>query len=103
MSNKLGQTFDDNNNDLDVYGTAGNPYGKMMVGGQDAEALNNMLSDAYKGGVAGGDTPLTKIGEYKGRSVFEQQAADQVRISLDDNGKAYVKLSKIHRPVTERR
>lgn len=79
-------------NAINVYGTAGNAYGKSMVGGSDVKEINEMLAQAFANGVAGVGEALVRIGTYKGHRVFEQKAADKVRISLDDNGEAYIKL-----------
>lgn len=89
---RLTDNFGDNNEAMNIYGTPGNEFGDTMVGGDDVAAINKMLSDAFDTGAAGVGDPVVKIGEYKGRSVFEQKAADQIRISLDDEGNAYVKL-----------
>ena len=88
----LSKNFKDNQNNLSVYGSPNNQFGDTMVGGKDVEKINQMLSDAFTDGSAGVGEALVKIGEHKGRSIFEQKAADQIRMSLDDDGAAYVKL-----------
>ncbi len=88
----LSKNFKDNQNDLSVYGSPNNQFGDTMVGGKDVEKINTMLADAFTDGSAGVGEALVKIGEHKGRSIFEQKAADQIRMSLDDDGAAYVKL-----------
>lgn len=80
-------------NQVTVYGTPGNQYGDTIVGGEDFKIVHKMLEDAIASGIAGsGDDVISKIGEFKGRDVYEQKAVDQIRISLDDDGQAYVKL-----------
>lgn len=80
-------------NEVTVYGTPGNQFGDTIVGGDDFKIVHKMLEDAFASGLAGsGDDVITKIGEFKGCNVFEQKAVDQIRISLDDDGQAYVKL-----------
>lgn len=81
-----------NANKIVVYGTPGNQFGDTMLGGDDVIAVNTMLEESFEAGIAGAGDPVVKIGEYKGRSIFEQKAADQIRISLDSDGNAYVKL-----------
>lgn len=78
---------------LAIYGSDGNPYGPTMVGGADVVAINAMLQNAFDSGLTDNAAPVVKIGTYKGRTVYEQKAADQIRISLDPvSHKAYVKL-----------
>jgi ADP-ribose pyrophosphatase YjhB (NUDIX family) len=77
---------------LVVYGSPGNQFGDTMVGGNDVININKMMEDAFSSGSAGVGDSVVKIGNYKGHNVFEQKAADQIRISMDDNGNAYVKL-----------
>ncbi|TNE30949.1 MAG: hypothetical protein EP349_04645 [Alphaproteobacteria bacterium] len=88
----LGGKFKNESNALSVYGSPGNQYGDTMVGGEDVKTINKMLQDAFAAGQAGVGEALVQIGEHKGRNIFEQKAADQIRISLDDDGNAYVKL-----------
>ncbi|MBL1146421.1 MAG: hypothetical protein HND56_05770 [Pseudomonadota bacterium] len=88
----LGKSFQHERNSLKVYGSPGNQYGDTMVGGEDVKKINQMLQDAFAAGQAGGGEALVQIGTHKGRNIFEQKAADQIRISLDDDGNAYVKL-----------
>lgn len=89
---ELGGKFKNESNALTVYGSPGNQYGDTMVGGEDVKTINKMLQDAFASGQAGVGEALVKIGDHKGRGIFEQKAADQIRISLDDDGHAYVKL-----------
>ncbi|MCI5060718.1 MAG: hypothetical protein MRY79_06575 [Alphaproteobacteria bacterium] len=64
-----------------------------MVGGKDVKAINDMLQTAFDEKRAGvGEDVVVRIGTFKGRNVSEQKAADQIRISLDEDGNAYVKL-----------
>ena len=90
--NDLSKNFKDEQDNLNVYGSPDNQFGDTMVGGKDVNKINTMLADAFADGSAGVGEALVKIGEYKGRNIFEQKAADQIRMSLDNDGTAYVKL-----------
>ncbi|MBI1327815.1 MAG: hypothetical protein GC136_09265 [Alphaproteobacteria bacterium] len=93
MISKLLQQAFGQNNELKTYATAGNPSGDDMLDGEDLKIVSKMLRHAIENGVADSDgASLIKIGEYKGHSVFEHKAVDQIQISINDDGQAYVKL-----------
>jgi len=76
-----------------VYGSPSNAYGKTMLGGQDVHVVNAMIANVYDGREAeDSNAAVVYLGKYRGIDVFEQKAADQIRISLDATGQAYVKL-----------
>lgn len=80
------------NNALHIYGTKGNQYGDTMIGGLNAQAINALMEARYFTGEPKQGENLIFLMDYMGHSLYEQKAADQIRISLDDDGKAYVKL-----------